>query len=40
MSGTGDEAAVLTRVEGGLGRIELNKPKAINALSEIGRAHV
>ena len=33
MSGTGDEAAVLTRVEGGLGRIELNKPKAINALS-------
>ena len=33
MSGTGDEAAVLTRVEGGLGRIEPNKPKAINALS-------
>lgn len=33
MSGNGDEAAVLTRVEGGLGRIELNKPRAINALS-------
>ena len=33
MSGTGDEASVLTSVEGGLGRIELNKPKAINALS-------
>lgn len=30
---TGDEASVLTRVDGGLGRIELNKPKAINALS-------
>ncbi len=33
MAATGDEAAVLTRVDGGLGRIELNKPKAINALS-------
>lgn len=33
MTATGDEASVLTRVDGGLGRIELNKPKAINALS-------
>src|SRR5690625_3066686 len=33
MTAQGDEASVLTRVDGGLGRIELNKPKAINALS-------